>query len=219
MKNALPTTRTCEKDHGQPSPTDYSETRTQTIMKTQSLLPTAKARKQTKARSKENTTATVQQKEYGILPIPYGLMTVIKFGYSLVIVAILLMIWASLARALELHVDTGHPPCLFQGLCTCSKPAGDLGIVTCNYVPILRVPPAVNSSKVFTLELQGNGIRDLEPYFFQSTGSDDNDESNRKNGAFGPLKCPTLRNDDQQQAFVSLKNAPAVACEKPTCAH
>nr|XP_034828865.1 chaoptin-like [Maniola hyperantus] len=99
-----------------------------------------------------------------------GLMAVIKFAYTIVVVSFLLMIWASIARALELHVDTGHPPCLFQALCTCSKPAGDLGIVTCKYVPILRVPAAVNSSKVFTLQLTGNKIRDLEPQFFQATG-------------------------------------------------
>ncbi|XP_045767708.1 chaoptin isoform X4 [Maniola jurtina] len=99
-----------------------------------------------------------------------SLMAVVKFGYTIVVVSFLLMIWASLARALELHVDTGHPPCLFQALCTCSKPAGDLGIVTCKYVPILRVPAAVNSSKVFTLQLTGNKIRDLEPQFFQATG-------------------------------------------------
>lgn len=70
----------------------------------------------------------------------------------------------------QLHVDTGHPPCLFQALCTCSKPAGDLGIVTCNHVPILKVPATVNSSKVFMLQLTGNQIRDLEPQFFQATG-------------------------------------------------
>ncbi|XP_050680157.1 chaoptin [Leptidea sinapis] len=99
-----------------------------------------------------------------------SLMALIKFGYTMVVVALVLMIWASLSGALELHVDTGHPPCLFQALCTCSKPAGDLGIVTCNHVPILRVPAAVNSSKVFTLQLTGNKIRDLEPQFFQATG-------------------------------------------------
>ncbi|XP_026333455.1 chaoptin isoform X2 [Hyposmocoma kahamanoa] len=99
-----------------------------------------------------------------------SLMAIIKFGYALVVVTLLLMIWASLSRALELHVDTGHPPCLFQALCTCSKPAGDLGIVTCANVPILRVPAAVNNSKVFTLQLTGNKIRDLEPQFFQATG-------------------------------------------------
>ncbi|XP_045535328.1 chaoptin isoform X2 [Papilio machaon] len=71
---------------------------------------------------------------------------------------------------IKIHVDTGHPPCLFQALCTCSKPAGDLGIVTCKHVPILRVPSAVNSSKVFTLQLTGNKIKDLEPQFFQTTG-------------------------------------------------
>ncbi|XP_047517537.1 chaoptin isoform X2 [Pieris napi] len=99
-----------------------------------------------------------------------GLMSIIKLGYTMLIVAFLLMIWASLSGALELHVDTGHPPCLFQALCTCSKPAGDLGIVTCNYVPILKVPSAVNNSKVFTLQLTGNRIKDLEPQFFQATG-------------------------------------------------
>ncbi|KAM3959736.1 leucine rich repeat containing G protein-coupled receptor chaoptin [Aphomia sociella] len=99
-----------------------------------------------------------------------SLMAIIKFGYTLVVVSLLLMIWASLSRALDLHVDTGHPPCLFQALCTCSKPAGDLGIVTCNHVPILKVPSAVNSSKVFILQLTGNKIRDLDPQFFQATG-------------------------------------------------
>ncbi|KAJ8719147.1 hypothetical protein PYW07_016703 [Mythimna separata] len=97
-------------------------------------------------------------------------MAFIKFGYALVVVTLLLMIWASLSRALELHVDQGHPPCLFQALCSCSKPAGDLGIVTCNHVPILRVPSTINSSKVFMLQLTGNRIRDLEPQFFQATG-------------------------------------------------
>ncbi|CAB3222289.1 unnamed protein product [Arctia plantaginis] len=99
-----------------------------------------------------------------------SLMAFIKFGYALVVVSLLLMIWASLSRALELHVDSGRPPCLFQALCTCSKPAGDLGIVTCSYVPILRVPATINSSKVFMLQLTGNKIRDLEPQFFQATG-------------------------------------------------
>ncbi|XP_026747027.1 chaoptin-like isoform X1 [Trichoplusia ni] len=97
-------------------------------------------------------------------------MAFIKFGYALVVVTLLLMIWASLSGALELHVDASHPPCLFQALCTCSKPAGDLGIVTCNHVPILRVPGTINSSKVFMLQLTGNKIRDLEPQFFQATG-------------------------------------------------
>ncbi|KAL4716304.1 hypothetical protein ACJJTC_014784 [Scirpophaga incertulas] len=99
-----------------------------------------------------------------------SLMAIIKFGYALVVVTVLLMIWASLTRALELHVDTGHPSCLFQALCTCSKPAGDLGIVTCKNVPLLRVPSILNNSKVFTLQLTGNNIRELEPQFFQATG-------------------------------------------------
>ncbi|CAH0674102.1 unnamed protein product [Spodoptera exigua] len=99
-----------------------------------------------------------------------SLMAFIKFGYALVVVTLLLMIWASLSRALELHIDSKHPPCLFQALCTCSKPAGDLGIVTCNHVPILKVPATINSSKVFMLQLTGNQIRDLEPQFFQATG-------------------------------------------------
>ncbi|KAG7309738.1 hypothetical protein JYU34_004236 [Plutella xylostella] len=98
-----------------------------------------------------------------------SLMAIIKFGYALVVVTLLLMIWASLSGA-ELHVDTGHPPCLFQALCTCSKPAGDLGIVSCLHAPLRRVPAAVNSSKLFTLQLHHNSIRDLEPQFFQATG-------------------------------------------------
>lgn len=108
--------------------------------------------------------------QYALTHGNMSLMAIIKFGYALVVVTLLLMIWASLSRALELHVDTGHPPCLFQALCTCSKPAGDLGIVTCNHVAIYRVPATVNSSKVFMLQLTGNKIRDLEPQFFQATG-------------------------------------------------
>ncbi|XP_077286802.1 leucine rich repeat containing G protein-coupled receptor chaoptin [Arctopsyche grandis] len=101
-----------------------------------------------------------------------SLMSIIKFGYALVIFTLILMLWASLSRAREFHVEPGakHPPCYFNPLCSCSKTSPDLGIVTCLTIPLFRVPPAINSSKVFMLHLENNGLRDLEPYFFKSTG-------------------------------------------------
>lgn len=71
-----------------------------------------------------------------------------RFGYALMIVTIMLMIWASLAGARELE-STKYPPCLFSPLCTCSKASpNDLGIVQCKNVPYPAMPRTVNNSKV-----------------------------------------------------------------------
>ncbi|RZF46767.1 hypothetical protein LSTR_LSTR002630 [Laodelphax striatellus] len=63
-----------------------------------------------------------------------------------------------------------HPPCFFNPLCTCSKAVPDLGIVTCRDTPFHRVPAPVNSSKVFMLNLDNNGMDYIEPHFLEGTG-------------------------------------------------
>lgn len=75
----------------------------------------------------------------------------IRFGYALMIVTIMLMIWASLAGARELE-NTKYPPCLFSPLCTCSKSSpNDLGIMQCKNVPYPAIPRTVNNSKVMII--------------------------------------------------------------------
>uniref|UniRef100_A0A182QLG2 Chaoptin n=1 Tax=Anopheles farauti TaxID=69004 RepID=A0A182QLG2_9DIPT len=98
-----------------------------------------------------------------------GLEYMFKFGYTLVLVTVAIMIWASLARAREIDTQ-GHPPCAFNPLCSCSKSAPDLGIVNCRDVLFPAVPKVINSSKLFMLTMDGTGLRELEPYFLQSTG-------------------------------------------------
>ncbi|XP_069668870.1 chaoptin isoform X2 [Periplaneta americana] len=63
-----------------------------------------------------------------------------------------------------------YPPCVFNPLCSCSKSVPDLGLVFCRDVPLPRLPPPINSSKVFMLHLENNGLRSIEPYFLQGTG-------------------------------------------------
>ncbi|CAD1476915.1 unnamed protein product [Heterotrigona itama] len=92
----------------------------------------------------------------------------VKVGYALVIFTLLLMMWASLARMHELPVQ--YPPCFFNPLCTCSKAIPDLGIVTCYNVPMPRIPQPINSSKVFMLQLENNGLMFLQPHFLMNTG-------------------------------------------------
>nr|XP_012137075.1 PREDICTED: chaoptin isoform X3 [Megachile rotundata] len=95
-------------------------------------------------------------------------MTMVKVGYTLVILTLLLMLWASLARMHEFPVQ--YPPCFFNPLCTCSKAIPNLGIVTCYNVPMPRIPQPLNSSKVFMLQLENNGLMFLQPQFLVNTG-------------------------------------------------
>lgn len=121
----------------------------------------------------------------------------LRFGYCLMCFVLLLMMWSSFARAASSHahgfsglsrdrdgdraygygagggdaIDAlPYPPCSFNPLCTCSKPAPDLGIMQCRNVPFPSIPNTVNVSKVFTLHVENTGLRELEPYFFQATG-------------------------------------------------
>lgn len=97
---------------------------------------------------------------------------VLKFGYLLVVVTVVLMIYASLVGAASREIAQIHyPPCSFNPLCSCSKPAPDLGIVQCRNVPFPSIPNSVNISKVFMLHMERTGLRELEPYFFQATGN------------------------------------------------
>jgi hypothetical protein len=73
-----------------------------------------------------------------------------RFGYSLIIVALALMLWASYARARE--VTEVHSPCVFNALCTCSKSWPDLGIVTCKNEPFAAIPKALQNSKVTIIQ-------------------------------------------------------------------
>ncbi|XP_060831402.1 chaoptin [Bombus pascuorum] len=96
------------------------------------------------------------------------LATMVKVGYALMIFTLLMMMWASLVRMHELPVQ--YPPCFFNPLCTCSKAIPDLGIVTCYNVPMPRIPQPINSSKVFMLQLENNGLMFLQPQFLMNTG-------------------------------------------------
>ncbi|XP_036140371.1 chaoptin isoform X2 [Monomorium pharaonis] len=86
----------------------------------------------------------------------------------MLVIILLLMMWASVARMHELPVQ--YPPCFFNPLCTCSKAIPDLGIVACYNVPMPRIPQPINSSKVFMLQLENNGLRFLQPRYLMNTG-------------------------------------------------
>ncbi|ETN67288.1 chaoptin [Anopheles darlingi] len=99
-----------------------------------------------------------------------GLDYMMKLGYTVVLVTVGLMVWASMARARELDAPSGHPPCAFNALCSCSKSAPDLGIVRCHDVLFPAVPKMINTSKLYSLTMDGTGLRVLEPHFLQATG-------------------------------------------------
>lgn len=97
------------------------------------------------------------------------LFTLVKVAYVMLVITLLLMMWASMARMHELPVQ--YPPCFFNPLCTCSKAIPDLGIVACYNVPMPRIPQPINSSKVFMLQLENNGLRFLQPQYLINTGT------------------------------------------------
>ncbi|KAJ6640078.1 Chaoptin, partial [Pseudolycoriella hygida] len=103
-----------------------------------------------------------------------GVEMVLKCGYFLMTVTIVLMALASLnttstVRARDIE-PSKYPPCTFNPLCTCSKPAPDLGIVQCRHVPFPAIPRTINNSKAFMLHMENTGLRELEAYFLQATG-------------------------------------------------
>lgn len=98
------------------------------------------------------------------------LFSFIKFGYTLVVVSFLLMVWVSLNSVRAEHVAT-FTPCYFNPLCTCSKSVTDLGIVRCVDIYLPRIPEIINTSKVFALHMENNELSFIEPYFLQSAGN------------------------------------------------
>ncbi|XP_018024567.1 chaoptin [Hyalella azteca] len=69
-------------------------------------------------------------------------------------------------------LQENHPPCAFNSQCSCSSNSHyDLGIVFCENVELGRVPPVLNSSRVHTLTLRSNKLRQLdERSFYGSSG-------------------------------------------------
>lgn len=90
-----------------------------------------------------------------------------RLGYALVLVTVALMIWASSVGA----VRVPDPPCVFNSLCSCSNGYADnFGTVQCTNVPFSSLPKALNRSKVYALKMDGTGLTEIDPYFFQATG-------------------------------------------------
>ncbi|XP_018053036.1 PREDICTED: chaoptin [Atta colombica] len=96
------------------------------------------------------------------------LFTLVKIAYAMLVITLLLMMWASMARMHELPVH--YPSCFFNPLCTCSKAMPDLGKVACYSVPMPRIPQPINSSKMYMLQLENNGLRVLQPQYLMNTG-------------------------------------------------
>ncbi|XP_018322079.2 chaoptin [Agrilus planipennis] len=97
------------------------------------------------------------------------LEVLLRFVYALIVGCVVLMMWISLGSARNIEA-VNYPPCYFNPLCSCSKAIPDLGIVRCQDVSLPRIPDTINSSKVFMLHMENNGLRHIEPYFFQNTG-------------------------------------------------
>ncbi|XP_066585681.1 chaoptin [Prorops nasuta] len=97
-----------------------------------------------------------------------NLLSFVKLGYMMLLVTIILMFLTSVVRMHETPVQ--YPPCVFNPLCTCSKAVPDLGIVACYNVPMPRIPRPINSSKVFMLQLENNGLRSIQSQFLMNTG-------------------------------------------------
>ena len=90
-----------------------------------------------------------------------------RFGYALIVITVGLMIWASSAGAAKVT----NSPCVFNSLCKCSNGYSDnYGTIKCSNVPFSSMPKALNKSKVYALKMEGTGLTDLDPYFFDGTG-------------------------------------------------
>lgn len=99
-----------------------------------------------------------------------GIESLFRFGHCFVVVMVLVSFnRTSVVRARDTE-PFKYPPCTFNPLCTCSKPAPDLGIVQCRHVPFPAIPRTINNSKAFMLHMENTGLRELESYFLQATG-------------------------------------------------
>lgn len=88
--------------------------------------------------------------------------------WMVVFISWISLVGASMGISTE-ESDNHYPSCYFNPLCTCSKAVPDLGVVICRNVPFSRLPLNLNTSKVFILHLENNGLRYLQPYFLHST--------------------------------------------------
>lgn len=122
------------------------------------------------------------------------LFTLVKVAYAMLIITLLLMMWASVARMYELPVQ--YPPCFFNPLCTCSKAIPDLGIVACYNVPMPRIPQTINSSKVFMLQLENNGLRFLQSQYLMNTGTLAREKNTNFNGTIMRSTCTIVPNSN-----------------------
>lgn len=62
------------------------------------------------------------------------------------------------------------PPCVFNALCTCSKPGPDLGKVVCSDTPLITVPSAINLSAIYICVFRRNGLQQVGDRSFFGTG-------------------------------------------------
>jgi len=98
-------------------------------------------------------------------------MTFIHIGYTLMVFALLLMLWTSSTGAEGFSQD--YPPCTFNPLCSCTHQSysyDSLGEVQCVDVYFPRIPQAINQSRLTTLHLKNNNLDSIEPFFLVNTG-------------------------------------------------
>lgn len=66
--------------------------------------------------------------------------------------------------------EATDPSCVFNALCTCSKPGPDLGKVVCVDTPLITVPSAINSSAIYICVFRKNGLEKVADRSFFGTG-------------------------------------------------
>lgn len=83
------------------------------------------------------------------------------------ILVVVVLAFTSAIGAIEL---SAHPPCVFNPLCTCSRSDSNLGDVTCQDVPLAKLPSYLNRSKINSLRLSNNGLKKIDSHFLSGTG-------------------------------------------------
>lgn len=83
---------------------------------------------------------------------------------------ILVFVVLAFASAVGANELSAHPPCVFNPLCTCSRSDNNLGDVTCQGIPLAKLPSYLNRSKINSLRLNNNGLKKIDPHFLSGTG-------------------------------------------------
>ncbi|KAK7590207.1 hypothetical protein V9T40_001820 [Parthenolecanium corni] len=83
------------------------------------------------------------------------------------ILVVVVLAFTSAIGAIDL---SAHPPCVFNPLCTCSRSDSNLGDVTCQGVPLAKLPSYLNRSKINSLRLSNNGLKKIDSHFLSGTG-------------------------------------------------